>query len=66
MPFADQIILAVINKHILCKQWLSVIGCNAGLEAMVSGLDITISMVNTDNDFVVELFHVLSSLSYNY
>ena len=36
------------------------IGGNAGLEAVIGGLDITIAVINPDDEFVFELFHVIN------
>ena len=46
---AYQIILAVVGKHILCKQRFAVVGGYTGLKAMVSGFDIAVTVVDTDN-----------------
>ena len=58
MTFANQEILAVVDKHILCKQRFAVVGGDTGLKTMVSGFDISVTVVDTDNDFAFIAFRI--------
>ena len=53
--FADKVVSAVINKHVLCKKRLGIITDNACFEAVVSGFNVTVTVINSDNFQIVKL-----------
>ena len=57
MALADEIIPPAIFKHIFCKQRLGIVSHNAGLKAVVCGLDITVTVIDSYDQFFFELFH---------
>ena len=58
MPLADKIILAVVAQNVRPENGFGVACDNAGPENMVSGLDIPITVVNADDDVVLEIFYI--------
>ncbi len=50
MFLTDEIISALIDKQIALEGRLLVVGGNARLETAVGGLDVSVAVVNTDDD----------------
>ena len=57
MSFADEIVPATVFEHILRKQRLGIVSHNAGLEAVVCSLDITVAVIDSHDQFFFEFFH---------
>ena len=54
---SDEIVSALIDKQIALEGRFLIIGCNARLEAAVSGLDIAVAVVDTDDNGIGVVIH---------
>ena len=59
----DQIILAVVNQHILFEHGLLFIRSEACGETRICRLDISVAAINSDNENIINYFQVLTSIS---
>lgn len=57
MSFTDEIVPSIVFQHILRKQRFGIKSHNAGFEAMVSGLNIAVTVIDSYDQFFFELFH---------
>ena len=58
MPFSDDIIPSVIDKHIACECRLCVIGFHACAETRGCRFDVPIAVVDADHDGILRLIFV--------
>lgn len=65
VPLAGEIIPAVVDQHICCKQRFVVIGGDAGGKAEIGRFHIPVPVVNADDFCVVDRFHFLILLIYS-
>ena len=50
MSFTDEIVPSIVFQHILRKQRFGIKSHNAGFEAMVSGLNIAVTVIDTPKE----------------
>ena len=65
VPLAGEIIPAVVDQHICCKQRLVVIGGDTGRKTEIGRFHIPVPVVDADDFCVVDRFHFLILLIYS-
>ena len=59
MPFANKIIPAVVKQYVRSEYGFRIAYRDARFENVVRGFDIAVTVVNADDDFVLEILHFL-------